>query len=113
MSKKPAQTKGREASAATKAETEKTALAGKGAPQAHGSKGTEPAKPSSGTEPAKPSSALAPAGSSAAVLAEEPRPQPRILVVDDEPHVVQIFQDLLAQRGYEQISGVRAQAVGQ
>src|SRR5690349_453345 len=32
---------------------------------------------------------------------EAPRPQPRILVVDDEPHVVQIFQDLLAQRGYE------------
>src|SRR6267143_6035339 len=39
--------------------------------------------------------------SSSATLAEEPRPQPRILVVDDEPHVVQIFQDLLAQRGYE------------
>jgi|GEM_PF-606752 len=37
----------------------------------------------------------------AAALAETPRPQPRILVVDDEPHVVQIFQDLLAQRGYE------------
>ncbi|TMQ60591.1 MAG: response regulator [Candidatus Eisenbacteria bacterium] len=37
-------------------------------------------------------------------LAEEPRPQPRILVVDDEPHVVQIFQDLLAQRGYEVVS---------
>jgi len=33
--------------------------------------------------------------------AESSRPQPRILVVDDEPHVVQIFQDLLAQRGYE------------
>jgi len=32
---------------------------------------------------------------------ESSRPQPRILVVDDEPHVVQIFQDLLAQRGYE------------
>jgi signal transduction histidine kinase/CheY-like chemotaxis protein len=42
-----------------------------------------------------------PGGSGAAVLAEAPRPQPRILVVDDEPHVVQIFQDLLAQRGYE------------
>src|SRR5207249_1255736 len=41
---------------------------------------------------------------SAAALAEEPRPQPRILVVDDEPHVVQIFQDLLAQRGYEVVS---------
>ncbi len=36
--------------------------------------------------------------------ASEPRPQPRILVVDDEPHVVQIFQDLLAQRGYEVVS---------
>jgi signal transduction histidine kinase/DNA-binding response OmpR family regulator len=33
--------------------------------------------------------------------ADSSRPQPRILVVDDEPHVVQIFQDLLAQRGYE------------
>src|SRR6267378_4286030 len=42
--------------------------------------------------------------SSSATLAEEPRPQPRILVVDDEPHVVQIFQDLLAQRGYEVVS---------
>src|SRR5436309_15949630 len=41
---------------------------------------------------------------SAAALAEEPRPQPRILVVDDEPHVAQIFQDLLAQRGYEVVS---------
>ncbi len=38
------------------------------------------------------------------VLAETARPQPRILVVDDEPHVVQIFQDLLAQRGYEVVS---------
>ena len=37
----------------------------------------------------------------AAAAIEAPRPQPRILVVDDEPHVVQIFQDLLAQRGYE------------
>ncbi|HXF59274.1 MAG TPA: ATP-binding protein [Candidatus Saccharimonadales bacterium] len=37
----------------------------------------------------------------AAAAIESPRPQPRILVVDDEPHVVQIFQDLLAQRGYE------------
>ena len=37
----------------------------------------------------------------ASAVPEEPRPQPRILVVDDEPHVVQIFQDLLAQRGYE------------
>src|SRR6267142_3045562 len=81
MTKKPAQSKGREASAATKAETEKSAPA------------PEPA-------PAAP----APARSAAAVLAEAPRPQPRILVVDDEPHVVQIFQDLLAQRGYEVVS---------
>src|SRR5437763_6563727 len=79
MTKKPTQSKGREASAATKAETEKTA-------------------PAPATAPAAPS---APARTAAAVLAEEPRPQPRILVVDDEPHVVQIFQDLLAQRGYE------------
>ena len=32
---------------------------------------------------------------------EDPRPQPRILVVDDEPQVVQIFHELLAQRGYD------------
>ncbi len=31
---------------------------------------------------------------------EEPKAQPRILVVDDEPQVVQIFHELLAQRGY-------------
>jgi len=62
MTKKPAQTKGRES------------------PEAGGSEAEH---------------------SAAAVLAEVPRPQPRILVVDDEPHVVQIFQDLLAQRGYE------------
>src|SRR5947207_3272227 len=82
MTKKPTQSKGREASAATKAETEKTA-------------------PAPAPAPAAPS---APARTAAAVLAEEPRPQPRILVVDDEPHVVQIFQDLLAQRGYEVVS---------
>ncbi len=40
-------------------------------------------------------------GSRASAAIEESRPQPRILVVDDEPHVVQIFEDLLAQRGYE------------
>ena len=45
-----------------------------------------------------------PAATPAAAAIEAPRPQPRILVVDDEPHVVQIFQDLLAQRGYEVIS---------
>jgi signal transduction histidine kinase/DNA-binding response OmpR family regulator len=47
--------------------------------------------------------APAPAGgmTPAHAAIEAPRPQPRILVVDDEPHVVQIFQDLLAQRGYE------------
>ena len=44
------------------------------------------------------------AATPAAAAIEAPRPQPRILVVDDEPHVVQIFQDLLAQRGYEVIS---------
>jgi len=33
-------------------------------------------------------------------LGEEPKAQPRILVVDDEPQVVQIFHELLAQRGY-------------
>ncbi|HYR51955.1 MAG TPA: ATP-binding protein [Candidatus Dormibacteraeota bacterium] len=82
MTKKPAQSKGREASAATKGETEKSAPA---------------------PEPA-PAAPPAPARSAAAVLAEAPRPQPRILVVDDEPHVVQIFQDLLAQRGYEVVS---------
>jgi len=82
MTKKPTQSKGREASAATKAETEKTA-------------------PAPAPAPVAPS---APARTAAAVLAEEPRPQPRILVVDDEPHVVQIFQDLLAQRGYEVVS---------
>ncbi len=82
MTKKPAQSKGREASAATKGETEKSAPAPVPAPAAP----------------------PAPARSAAAVLAEAPRPQPRILVVDDEPHVVQIFQDLLAQRGYEVVS---------
>ena len=40
----------------------------------------------------------------AAAAIESPRPQPRILVVDDEPHVVQIFQDLLAQRGYQVVA---------
>jgi len=49
---------------------------------------------------AGPPEAAAPT-SSGAPPAEASRPQPRILVVDDEPHVVQIFQDLLAQRGYE------------
>jgi len=44
---------------------------------------------------------VAPVVTPAAAAIEAPRPQPRILVVDDEPHVVQIFQDLLAQRGYE------------
>ena len=52
--------------------------------------------------PAVPAAPEAP--SRASVLAESARPQPRILVVDDEPHVVQIFQDLLAQRGYEVVS---------
>lgn len=45
--------------------------------------------------------APAPAVTPAHAAIDAPRPQPRILVVDDEPHVVQIFQDLLAQRGYE------------
>ena len=31
---------------------------------------------------------------------EEPRPAARILVVDDEPQVVQIFPQIPAQRGY-------------
>src|SRR5882672_3216785 len=87
MTKKPTPSKGREASAATKAETEKSVSAGKGS-----------ASPASETGSA---ANPAPSRPAAAVLAEEPRPQPRILVVDDEPHVVQIFQDLLAQRGYE------------
>jgi signal transduction histidine kinase/DNA-binding response OmpR family regulator len=34
----------------------------------------------------------------------EPGPQARILVVDDEEQVVQIFQDLLTQQGYEVVS---------
>src|SRR6185503_18193608 len=50
------------------------------------------------SEPESPAEAV-PTRAAAAI--EAPRPQPRILVVDDEPHVVQIFQDLLAQRGYE------------
>jgi len=90
MTKKPTPSKGREASAATKAETEKSVSAGKGS-----------ASPASETGSA---ANPAPSRPAAAVLAEEPRPQPRILVVDDEPHVVQIFQDLLAQRGYEVVS---------
>ena len=72
MTRKPTQTKGRDEQTATKAE------------------GAEPAPVVSSSAPGR-----------AATLAEAPRPQPRILVVDDEPHVVQIFQDLLAQRGYE------------
>jgi len=50
--------------------------------------------PSSGPEAAPGADAHSPART------EEPRPQPRILVVDDEPQVVQIFHELLAQRGY-------------
>jgi len=34
----------------------------------------------------------------------EPAPRARILVVDDEDQVVQIFQDLLTQQGYEVVS---------
>jgi signal transduction histidine kinase/DNA-binding response OmpR family regulator len=40
----------------------------------------------------------APGTAADAAMFQEP---PRILVVDDEPHVLQIFQELLAQRGYE------------
>ena len=101
MTKKPAPSKGREASAATKAETEKTASAGRSSasdPAAHAGAG-KPLPPGPAPAPV-----AAPSGAAAAVLSEAPRPQPRILVVDDEPHVVQIFQDLLAQRGYEVVS---------
>src|SRR5436309_8028306 len=101
MTKKPAPSKGREASAATKAETEKTASAGRSSasdPAAHAGSG-KPLPPGPAPAPV-----AAPSGAAAAVLSEAPRPQPRILVVDDEPHVVQIFQDLLAQRGYEVVS---------
>src|SRR5262245_59804618 len=78
MTRKPTQTKGREEPVISKDVAAKPTHEGPGPPQ-------EAAGP-------------APRGSA---LTEEPRPQPRILVVDDEPHVVQIFQDLLAQRGYE------------
>src|SRR5712671_404537 len=53
------------------------------------------------TKAAEPETPAEAVPSRAAAAIEAPRPQPRILVVDDEPHVVQIFQDLLAQRGYE------------
>ena len=83
MTKKPAQAKGRDT-----------------APAAEPERGT---LPQGEVEPER-SAAPADARSRASTLAEEPRTQPRILVVDDEPHVVQIFQDLLAQRGYEVVS---------
>ncbi|HET9951857.1 MAG TPA: response regulator, partial [Candidatus Eisenbacteria bacterium] len=34
----------------------------------------------------------------------EPAPRAKILVVDDEDQVVQIFQDLLTQQGYDVVS---------
>jgi signal transduction histidine kinase/DNA-binding response OmpR family regulator len=83
MTKKPAQAKGRDAAPAAEP-VRGTSLVGEAGPER--------------------SAAPADGRSKAIALGEEPRPQPRILVVDDEPHVVQIFQDLLAQRGYEVVS---------
>ncbi|HMI31971.1 MAG TPA: ATP-binding protein [Candidatus Limnocylindrales bacterium] len=84
MTKKPVQAKGRTSAAA------------------------EPERDSPLQGEAEPERSAAPEDgrSRAPALAEAPRPQPRILVVDDEPHVVQIFQDLLAQRGYEVVSSM-------
>ncbi len=84
MTKKPAESKIRDTPVFMNSEAEK------------------PAVPAAPVVPA--ASAVAPSAVAPAASAVEPRPQPRILVVDDEPHVVQIFQDLLAQRGYEVIS---------
>jgi signal transduction histidine kinase/DNA-binding response OmpR family regulator len=81
MSRKPPHTKGQDTASATEPDRESPAAK---------------AEPEPAGVPSAPSRASA--------LTEEPRPQPRILVVDDEPHVVQIFQDLLAQRGYEVVS---------
>jgi len=94
MSRKPSQTKGRDPVPATKSEREKPADPKLPGPEARVEPGAE--------KPAQAARARAPGR--AAALVEDPRPQPRILVVDDEPHVVQIFQDLLAQRGYEVVS---------
>jgi signal transduction histidine kinase/CheY-like chemotaxis protein len=63
--------------------------------------GEASAAPSPASEVPQRSDVAPVAPSRPSAIPEEPRPQPRILVVDDEPHVVQIFQDLLAQRGYE------------
>jgi len=90
MTKKPAHTKGSESPAATGSEAVNAAKAVPGPGSAL------PASEKGSDAPSR-----SPGRAGAAVLAETPRPQPRILVVDDEPHVVQIFQDLLAQRGYE------------
>src|SRR2546427_2198366 len=96
MSRKPSQTKGREPAAAPKSEREKPADPKLPGPEARPEPAAEAVKPTL--------AARASAPGRAAALVEDPRPQPRILVVDDEPHVVQIFQDLLAQRGYEVVS---------
>jgi signal transduction histidine kinase/DNA-binding response OmpR family regulator len=85
MTKKPVQAKGRDLAPA--AEPERIS-------------------PLQGEAESERSAAPADGLSKASALAEPPRPQPRILVVDDEPHVVQIFQDLLAQRGYEVVSSM-------
>src|SRR3989454_7760696 len=96
MSRKPSQTKGREPAAAPKSEREKPADPKLPGPEARPEPAAEAVKPTL--------AARASAPGRAAALVEDPRPQPRILVGDDEPQVVQISQDLLAQRGYEVVS---------